>query len=49
MIAWGQIENLEEVDPEWQALLPKYPVEAVRPVRILFVPLFLPFLPSFIL
>lgn len=36
MIAWGQIEDLEEVDPEWQALLPKYPTEAIKPVRLIF-------------
>jgi hypothetical protein len=32
MIAWGQIEDLNEVDPEWQALLPKYPIKAIHPV-----------------
>lgn len=36
MIAWGQIEDLEEVDPEWQAFLPKYPAEAIKPVRLNF-------------
>lgn len=37
MIAWGQIDNLEEVDPEWQALLPKYPSEAIRPVILFYL------------
>jgi len=41
MIAWGQIENLEEVDPEWQSLLPKYPSEAIRPVSPFIISIFM--------